>query len=89
MAFLLPPEYHGVLIQPAPRLKILALKASFMDPSFEPVSSSDPPRATLVKWWKAVSKRVRDSYNKKEMPKELKAAVKRRIPVPLQRSAIV
>ena len=61
VAFLLPSEYHGVLIQPAPRLKILALKASFMDPSFEPVSSSDPPRATLAKWWKAVSKRVRDS----------------------------
>ena len=56
----------------------MALKASFMDPSFEPVSSSDPPRATLAKWWKAVSKRVRDSYNKKEMPEELKAAMRGR-----------
>ena len=78
VAFLLPSKYHGVLIQPAPRLKILALKAAFMDPSFEPVSSSDPPRATLAKWWKAVSKRVRDSYNKKEMPEELKAAMRGR-----------
>jgi hypothetical protein len=78
VAFHLPPEYHCVLIQPAPRLKILALTASFMDPSFEPASSWDPPRATVAKWWKAVSKRVRDSYNKKEMPEELKAAMRGR-----------
>ncbi len=78
VAFHLPPEYHGVLIQPAPRLKILALTASFMDPSFEPASSWDPPRATLAKRWKAVSKRVRDSYNKIKMPEELKAAMRGR-----------
>ena len=78
MAFLLPPEYHGVLIQPAPRLKLLALTASFMDPSFEPASSWDPPRATLAKWWKAVSNRVRDSYNKMAMPVDLKAAMRGR-----------
>ena len=78
VAFLLPPEYHGVLIQPAPRLKLLALTASFMDPSFEPASSWDPPRATLAKWWKAVSNRVRDSYNKMAMPDDLKAAMRGR-----------
>jgi hypothetical protein len=76
--FLLPPEYHGVLIQPAPRVKLLALTASFMDPAFEPPSSWDPPRATLAKWWKAVSQRIRESYNKMAMPDALKAAMRGR-----------
>ena len=55
VAFLLPSEYHGVVIQPDPGRKLLSLKAAFMNPSFEPVASSDPPRATLAKWWKAHS----------------------------------
>jgi hypothetical protein len=78
VTFLLPSEYHGVVIQPNPGRKLLALKAAFMDPSFEPVASSDPPRSTLAKWWQAVSKRVPDSYHKKQMPDELKAAMKGR-----------
>ena len=77
VTFLLPSKYHGVLFQPEPRLKLLSLKAAFMDPSFEPVASSDPPRATLAKWWKAVSERVRDSYEL--MPDELKEAMKGRM----------
>ena len=48
VTFRLPAEYHGVLFQPEPRLKLLSLKAAFMEPSFEPVVSSDPPRATLA-----------------------------------------
>jgi hypothetical protein len=76
--FLLPPEYHGVLIQPAPRVKLLALTASFMDPAFEPVSMSNPPCAMLAKWWKAVSQRIRESYNKMAMPDALKAAMRGR-----------
>jgi hypothetical protein len=59
----LPAAYHGVLFQPESRLKLLALKAAFMEPLFEPVASSDPPRATLAKWWKEVSRRIRDSYD--------------------------
>jgi len=76
--FLLPPEYHGVLIQPAPNVKLLALTASFMDPAFEPVSSSNPPRAMLAKWWRSVSQRIRGSYNKMAMPDALKAAMRGR-----------
>ncbi len=76
--FLLPPEYHGVLIQPEPRVTLLALTAPFMDPAFEPVASSNPPRATLAKWWKAVSQRIRESYNKMAMPDALKAAMRAR-----------
>ena len=49
-----------------------------MDPSFEPVASSDPPRAILAKWWQAVSKRVRDSFDKKTIPEDLKTAMKGR-----------
>jgi hypothetical protein len=78
VSFLLPPEYHGVLIQPVPRVKLLALTASFMDPAFEPASSWDPPRAALATWWKAVSQRIRDSYNKSAMPDALKAAMRGR-----------
>jgi hypothetical protein len=79
VAFLLPSEYHGVLFQPEPRLKLLSLKAAFMDPLIEPVASSDPPRATLAKWWKEeVSKRIRDSYDKMRLPEELKAAMRGR-----------
>ena len=78
VTFLLPSEYHGVVIKPDPGRKLLSLKAAFMDPSFEPVTSSDPPRATLAKWWKAVSKRVRVSFDKKQMPDELKDAMRGR-----------
>ena len=77
--FLLPVEYHGVVVQPEPRLKLLSLKTDFMDPSFEPVASSDPPRASLAKWWQAVGKRVRASYDKKAMPDYLKIALKGRL----------
>ena len=78
VAFRLPPEYHGILIQPVSRLKFLALTASFMDPSFEPASSWDPPRATLAEWWKAVSNRIRESYSKMAMPDDLKKAMRGR-----------
>ncbi len=78
VTFMLPAAYHGVLFQPEPRLKLLALKAAFMEPVFEPVASSDPPRATLAKWWKEVSRRIRDSYDKKAMPEDLKAAMRGR-----------
>ena len=78
VAFHLPPEYHGVLIQPVSRVKFLTLTASFMDPSFEPASSWDPPRATLAEWWKAVSKRIRESYSKMAMPDDLKKAMRGR-----------
>ena len=77
-AFLLPVEYYGVVIQPEPRLKLLMLKPDFMDPAFEPLASSDPPRANLARWWQAVGKLVRASYNKKPMPEELKLALKGR-----------
>jgi hypothetical protein len=76
--FLLPPEYHGVLIQPAPNVKLLALTSAFMDPAFEPVSNSNPPRAMLAKWWRAVSQRIRGSYNKMAMPDALKVAMRGR-----------
>ena len=46
----LPEEYHGVLVQRHRGRKTLTLKATFMDPSFEPVSSSNPPRDQLDKW---------------------------------------
>ena len=49
-----------------------------MDPSFEPVASSDPSRASLAKWWQAVAKRVRDSFDKKTIPEDLKTALKGR-----------
>jgi hypothetical protein len=59
-------------------VKLLALTASFMDPAFEPVSRSNPPRAMLAKWWRAVSQRIRGSYNKMAMPDALKAAMRGR-----------
>ena len=77
--FLLPVEYLGVIVRPEPRLKLLSLKTDFMDPSFEPVASLDPPRASLAKWWQAVGKRVRASYDKKAMPDNLKLALKGRV----------
>ena len=46
----LPEEYHGVTVQHDSGRKTLALKAEFMDASFEPVSSSNPPREILAKW---------------------------------------
>ena len=49
-----------------------------MDTLFEPLSSSDPPRATLAKWWQAVSKSIRDSFDHKAIPEDLKAAMKGR-----------
>ena len=77
--FLLPLEYHGVVVQPDPGRKLLLLlKAAFMDPSFEPAASSDPPRASLAKWWQAVAKRLRDSFDKKTIPEDLKTALKGR-----------
>ncbi len=76
--FLLPLEYHGVLVQPDPGRNLLSLKAAFMDPSFEPVASSEPPRASLAKWWQAVAKRVRDPFDKKTIPEDLKTALKGR-----------
>ena len=54
------------------------LKPDFMDPAFEPLASSDPPRANLARWWQAVGKLVRASYNKKPMPDDLKLALKGR-----------
>ena len=49
-------SFTGVVVQPDPGRKLLSLKAVFMDASFEPVASSDPPRAILANWWRAVSK---------------------------------
>ena len=49
-----------------------------MEPSFELVASSDPPRACLANWWRAVAKRIRDSYDKKMIPEDLKTAMKGR-----------
>ena len=57
---------------------MLSLKAAFMEPSFEPVASSDPPRARLADWWRAVAKRIRDLYDKKMIPEDLKTAIKGR-----------
>ena len=78
MTFRLPVEYHGVVVQHDPGRKLLSLKAAFMEPSFEPVASSDPPRASLANWWRAVAKRIRDSYDKKMIPEDLKTAMKGR-----------
>ena len=75
VTFRLPIEYHGVVVQPDPRRKLLSQKAAFMEPSFEPVASSDPTRANLAKWWQAVSKRVRDLFDKKTIPEDLKTAM--------------
>ena len=49
-----------------------------MDASFEPVSSSNPPRENLAKRWQAVSKSIRDSFDHKAIPEDLKAAMKGR-----------
>jgi hypothetical protein len=50
-----------------------------MKPSFEPIASSNPPRPDqLDKWWQAVSKRIRDSYDHKAIPADLRAAMKGR-----------
>ena len=51
---------------------MLSLTAAFLEPSFEPVASSDPPRVRLADWWRAVAKRRRDSYDKKMIPEDLK-----------------
>ncbi len=51
---------------------MLSLTAAFLEPSFEPVARSDPPRARLADWWRAVAKRRRDSYDKKMIPEDLK-----------------
>ena len=67
-----------MVVQPDPGRKLLSLKAAFMEPSFEPVASSDPPRASLANWWRAVAKRIRDSYDKKMIPEDLKTAMKGR-----------
>ena len=72
----LPEAYHGVLVQRHIGRKILTLKAAFMDPSFEPITSSNPPHKQLEKWWPAVSKRIRDSYDHKAIPADLRAAMK-------------
>jgi hypothetical protein len=74
----LPEEYHGVTVQRDPGRKTLTLKAEFMDSSFEPVSSSNPPRENLAKWWQAVSKSIRDSHLHKAIPEDLKATMKGR-----------
>ena len=75
----LPEEYHGVLVhQRHPGRKTLTIKAAFMDSSFEPVSSSNPPREHLEKWWQAVSKSIRDSFDHKSIPADLRAAMKSR-----------
>ncbi len=47
-----------------------------MDASFEPSSSSNPPRATLARWWQAVIKSIRDSFDHKAIPEDLKGAMK-------------
>ena len=49
-----------------------------MEPSFEPTASSNPRPEQLDKWWQAVSKRIRDSYDHKAIPVDLKAAMKGR-----------
>ena len=49
-----------------------------MDALFDSLSSSDPPRATLARWWQAVSKSIRDSFDHKAIPEDLKAAMKGR-----------
>ena len=56
----------------------MSLKAAFLDASFESVASSDPPRAILAKWWQAVSKSIRDSFDHKTIPEDLRAAMKGR-----------
>ena len=73
----LPEEYHGVVVQRDPGRKTLTLKAAFiMDATFEPVSSSNPPRETLARWWQAVLKSIRDSFDHKAIPEDLRAAMK-------------
>ena len=49
-----------------------------MDPSFEPVSSSNPHPEQLDKWWQAVSRSIRDSFDHKAIPADLRAAMKGR-----------
>ena len=78
VVFRLPVEYHGVVVQPVPGRKPLSLKAAFMDSSFEPVASSNPPRASLANWWRAVAKLIRESYDKTMIPEDLKTAIKGR-----------
>ena len=67
-----------MVVQPDPGRKLLSLKAAFMEPSFEPVASSDPPRTSLANCLRAVAKRIRDSYDKKMIPEDLKTAMKGR-----------
>ena len=74
----LPEEYYGVLVPRHRGQKILTLTAAFMNSAFEPVASSNPPREQLEKWWLAVSKRIRDSYDHKAIPVDLRAAMKGR-----------
>ncbi len=74
----LPEEYYGVTVQRDPGRKTLTLKAEFMDASFEPVSSSKPSLENLAKCWQAVSKSIRDSFDHKAIPEDLKAAMKNR-----------
>ncbi len=78
VTYRLPEEYQGVTVKRDPGRKTLTLKANFMGASFEPVSSSDPPCATLAKWWDAMSKSIRDSFDHKAIPEDLKAAIKGR-----------
>ena len=78
MTHRLPEEYYGVLVPRHRGRKILTLTAAFMEPSFEPVASSNPLREQLEKWWLAVSKRIRDSYDHKAIPVDLRAAMKGR-----------
>ena len=49
-----------------------------MDPSFEPVSSSNPHPEQLDKWWQAVSRSIRDSFDHKAISADLRAAMKGR-----------
>ena len=54
----LPEEYHGVTFQRDPGRKTLTLKAEFMDASFEPVSSSNPP----AKIWRSGGRPCQRAY---------------------------
>ena len=49
-----------------------------MGPSFEPVTSSNPHPGQLDKWWQAVSKSIRDSFDHKAISADLRAAMKGR-----------
>ena len=75
----LPGSYHGVVVQPVSTQKMLSLAADFMDGGYVPNDESSQPSATtLLEWWMQVCTEVRASYTKKQIPEDLKVAMKAR-----------